>query len=149
MHGQWKGQSTSMIPARNLPSDRDNCLRRCVASLLELDTVAVPHFVGEQAINGAEAEWHEPGRWLHSLDAWLKPRGLVALHFKVKADFYAPCYWIAIGEPRGSRRVLHAVVMFGDELVHDPSPGSGIKKPLHALILAPIDAARFNRHVKG
>jgi hypothetical protein len=92
-----------------------DCLRACVATVLELELDDVSVANGSLDHNGAlrvEAEWRE----------WAAGRGL-ALH---SSPLYAPTYlpaWIAIvAMPWGE---AHALVMQHDRLLYDPATAPG------------------------
>jgi hypothetical protein len=92
-----------------------DCLRACVASILELDIDELPNFHGDG--------WWD--RWV----AWGEARGL---------DFccYAPEdlppeaeYWIAGPDSPRIPDVKHAVVVNGGEIVWDPHPDADPEHP--------------------
>lgn len=94
-----------------------NCFSACVASILELPIEEVPYFMGDPE------EPHDA--WGRRLDAWLRPRGLYALHFEndpTAADAYpiSGLYILGGRSPRGD--FAHAVVACGKRIVHDPHP---------------------------
>lgn len=86
--------------------DRDghgDCVRACVASILELPADRVPHF----GLFG----WN----WMHALASFCS----VALVVPYEAEGF----WIATGiSPRG---IGHACVYSGHSLAHDPHPSRG------------------------
>lgn len=127
-----------MIPSSQLCLASDgkigDCMRACIASVLELPTEAVPHFVEE----------HGEAWFIHAYN-WLEARGYGIL--KVLGDFFRQGeYWklelqtvlwaegipcIAVGaSPRVDRNgdaMRHAVVWLNGKLAHDPHPsGDGI-----------------------
>lgn len=88
----------------------DDCFRTCIANYLQVDNVTdIPNFIHEPDCN-------------FMMWKWLNERGLDLL-FPVydwwneqKADYL----WIGCGMgPRGHR---HAVLMRGNEMLHDPHP---------------------------
>lgn len=105
-----------------------DCFRACVASLLELDLPVVPHFMeglppwSEE--DAARLAWQEAFR--SAVDAFLLPRGFC--YFEV--SFQVPIselplrppagLWIGMGRVPGAS-CDHAVVMRGEQLVHDPA----------------------------
>lgn len=81
-----------------------NCLQAAVASLLDLDLAAVPHFI-------LHADWLE--RMVAFGAAW----GYRVLHRPASAPV---AFGLAVGpSPRG---VIHAVVCIDGQLVWDPHP---------------------------
>lgn len=87
-----------------------NCFSACVASILHFDLNDVPYFMGESD-------------WFAAFRAWLKPHHYGALQvFGMHAEVTeSGILWIAGGRsPRGD--YLHAVVMKGSVMVHDPHP---------------------------
>lgn len=102
-----------------------NCLAACIASLLDLPLSAVPQRTTTDTASEANfTDWERLALWLHA-------RGLMLLEVDGKAwstnglldsEYEAP---LCIGggpSPRGGK---HAVVLRGDELVHDPHPDGG------------------------
>lgn len=84
---------------RNIPGD---CMRTAVASLLDMPTEAVPHFVLFDD-------------WFAAFSLWLKGRGLRVIAL---AEPDREC--LALGmSPRG---VEHIVVWGRRGLIHDPHP---------------------------
>jgi hypothetical protein len=106
-----------------------NCLSACVASLLHLRIDEVPTFCDKPD-------------WLCVLNAWLRERGLWAMCYVYETSLVPPGFWIMGGKsPRGD--FLHAVVMRGSEMVHDPHPSrDGVLSRVDCTILVPIDPAR-------
>lgn len=89
---------------RGIPGD---CMRTAVASLLDLPTEAVPHFVLFDA----------PGDWFKAFNMWINGRGLMIKPL-AKRDVDRQC--LAIG--MSPRDVEHVVVWGPEGLVHDPHP---------------------------
>jgi len=80
---------------------RGDCMRACVASILELDPKDVPHFAED---------------WPRSWFAWERARSLFLMtHDKAPAG-----YSIANGD--GPRGVKHSVIHLDGKMVHDPHP---------------------------
>ena len=106
-----------------------DCFRACVASLLDLPLEDVPHF----ATFGVE------GGWLLECRRWLKERGLTIIFTDEPPP--AGCLAIASGPtPRGAE---HAVVVRGQELVHDPHPSrAGLSCATSAFYILPLDPLR-------
>lgn len=117
-----------MIPYKMLVTDRftpGDCLRTCIASLLELEPGLVPHF----AADGDPG----PSSWQRARD-WLAPQGL-AIWFTafpgsasldevltsvgaINPDtFYMVGGWGGYGD--------HIVIAVNDHIVHDPARGGG------------------------
>jgi hypothetical protein len=91
------------------PTERGDCLRACIASLLELDPQEVPHFAASD----------EP--WSVTMNDWLGPRGLYAAGFCLAQEDEPPVPRIRVGpSPRGDW--CHAVVVDADGSEHDPHP---------------------------
>lgn len=112
-----------------------NCLSACIASLLELPIEEVPYF-------GAD------GNWLDRLALWLTPRGFWPLICPLDRDarWYPPVLHILSGKgPRdlGRPDVLHSVVAYGNEIVHDPHPSrAGLITHEDVVLLVPVDPAQ-------
>lgn len=94
-----------------------NCLPACIASLLEIGIEEVPHFCRDYRDS-----------WFRAFLNWLEPKGLTAICWlgpgwpEGYAEHLRKLTHIAGGpSPRyEGNDVLHAVVMRGDELLHDP-----------------------------
>jgi hypothetical protein len=120
------------------PSGRPgDCLRACVASLLEMNPLEVPHFMEEAIQNGRANQVVDDPDVV--LDGWLRQRGLKLLSFSFTGGMddkdlymgYGDELYIAWGisprwDPATERRFCHAVVVKGDgygfKLEHDPHP---------------------------
>ena len=99
-----------------------DCHRACIASILELDIIEVPHFFE----NGDEEGL---GKFDSDIREWFKKRGMSYLTFGYETDLQTvlntmkelnpDIYYILGGcSPLG---VGHSVVCLNDEIVHDPS----------------------------
>jgi hypothetical protein len=105
------------------PDERGDCWSACLASLLEVDIgdVPVPH--------SDDAEWH----WWDATREALAPHG----YHCVVADttVYPDGYWLAavpslnLGTYDDGRPVLHIIVMYDGEVVHDPGLGEKRYEP--------------------
>lgn len=103
---------------RGIPGD---CMRTAVASLLDLPTEAVPHFV---LFND----------WFGAFSLWLQGRRLRIKGMRA-ADVDQPC--LALGtSPRG---VEHIVVWGPDGLMHDPHPSRAGIEARQFWALVPIE----------
>jgi len=109
-----------------------DCLRACVASVLDLPSDEVPDFVGE----------HGP-RWFTALQTWLGHLGKHVAYISTASSLSSiatvypyDLFWIAVGDgPRGRR---HAVVCQSNRVVHDPHPSRSGLQPLEdAIIILP------------
>lgn len=117
-----------MKPAETIPGVNHDCLRLCVASILEMHPRRVPHFV---------KRWDA---WLPELCRWLERRGytLTAFHLEGLGGLRAPWvpkgYWIAIVDNSGPEPSSwgsgssHAIVMRGRRKVYDPQEGEFDKR---------------------
>lgn len=106
---------------RGIPGD---CMRTAVASLLDLPTQAVPHFVLFED-------------WFGAFNLWLNGRGL-RIHPLPASNVDREC--LALG--MSPRDVEHVVVWGAEGLVHDPHPSrAGIEaRQFWALVpIAPAD----------
>ena len=93
---------------------RGDCLRACVATLLQEDPVTVPHFVDDPS---------EPN-WVFGLNKFLAPRNLFFVMVPHVRMFWqsaaGPVYYLLIGN--SDRGLNHAVVAYNGKIIHDPHP---------------------------
>ncbi len=128
-------------------TDRGDCLRAAVASLLELDPTTVPHFVQEEE-DGGEYWWDHLLRWLGERGLWIVdvPKHVVLYQTPANALLFAT--GVSPRDPDGKTR--HMVVWEGGihrhqgrGLVHDPHPdGTGLvgdPETWGYYMLAPLD----------
>jgi hypothetical protein len=118
---------------------RGDCFRACVASIFELPSEEVPHFV--QAGNT---------KWWPDLQDWLRTRGLCAICIKVTPDemqFGWPneeTFCIVNGRsPRGNglkHSVVGKLAPWNFEIVFDPHPSrAGLDGPIEdAFMFLPL-----------
>jgi hypothetical protein len=113
-----------------------DCFNACVASIMELprrDVAQVfPNFGGDYW-----AEWRR----------WGEPLGL-EINFRPLGDAPPKGFAIATGKggrlypeghPREGQEIMHAVVVFNGEFVHDPFPGGkGIDRPRYYWTIDPL-----------
>lgn len=139
-------QRISAFGGASIPGD---CVKCCVASVLELSYEDVPHFVaGEwliapRATNGMAAGPPERVDWLTALNDWLRETGwalraMQTMYYKhplppgaAPLDWYEPRSaprgtaprgtWIAVVISENYEQSTHAVVMHDDAVAHDPS----------------------------
>ena len=93
-----------------LNGPESDCLRACVASILEMALDEVPNFVEEDD-------------WMDALARFVRPLGLqpIPLDPGKATDDWAPAgYYIAVG--RTVKERYHAVVGYKGQAVHDPHP---------------------------
>lgn len=112
-----------------------DCYRACLASILDLPSEQVPHFIQDRE---GQPEWRDDER------AWLAARGLQAIVMVLKLPLPTILEWLGAMNPEvhcivmgmGSNGIPHAVVACGGSIVHDPGH-VGITGPLeggqHAL----------------
>jgi hypothetical protein len=107
-----------------------NCFSACVASLLELPIEEVPHFGSDDT-------------WWATFQAWLKPRGLYAVLFKVDSDEQRPPGFHVVSGRSPRHDALHAVVGKGAEIAHDPHPSrDGLVSIEDVVLLVPFEPHR-------
>lgn len=124
-----------------LDLNNGDCLRACLASLLEIELLDIPNF----------AEYGDDN-FGASYRAWLHELGL--RHISLT---YTPDIWptfkdipvIIVGKsPRGDG--YHAVIFQNGVLFHDPYPGmSGLETLDEVWILIPIDIASYIKSMVG
>jgi hypothetical protein len=91
-----------------------DCLRACVATLLQIPPENIPHFGSDP----------ENPNWLYSLNLFLEKRGLWFVEVPNVRMFWhssaSPVFHMLIGKTvRGTR---HSVVAKNGEMIHDPHP---------------------------
>lgn len=99
-----------------------DCMRACIATLLQEDPSKLPHFV---------ADPDEPN-WVFGLNKFLGQRGLWYVQVPHTRMFWHSAvggvYHLLIGET--TRGTKHSVVALNGKLLHDPHPSrSGFKDP--------------------
>jgi hypothetical protein len=108
LHFHTEGEGT-------IPGD---CFRACVASLFDLPTADVPHFVADP--RGAHV-------WFWALNEWLDTKGMQAVIYDGFPCFVPNGGFLAIGSGKSPRGTFsHACIFRVDygppELIHDPHP---------------------------
>lgn len=104
-----------------------DCLKCCVASLLELEYEDVPNFIE-----------YENGNWLVAMKVFLKERGIYPILLQRENFLHQEVNYIAIGEsPRAlqGKGFSHSVIMNGNTLAHDPHPDNKGVGKLNYIIL--------------
>lgn len=106
----------------------DDCARCCIAELMGLNPMAVPHFVAEHG-----------GQWRTALSDWLRPRNLGLLN--VPRDIYWPGKILVCG-PTKRGKDHHMVIFHNGTLFYDPHPsGVGLTRIEKQYLLVPLDLA--------
>lgn len=114
-----------MIPAmmavpHDPPNTYGDCYRACIASIIEVPTIAIPH----PGVRGEE-HWRDE---IKVMDRWLAERGYWTFGIKIfdkdLAEYqeYAIGYYLLGGK---SPRAPHFVVARHGNIVHDPHPEGG------------------------
>lgn len=112
-----------MTTVHSPPDSVGDCFRCCIASILELPAVDVPHFYDGE---GFADDTGRIGR--DRLRAWLKPMGYFFLEVEFEVDWLdawqdagaLDCHYVFSGiSSRGQR---HATVGYKGRLAHDPHP---------------------------
>lgn len=103
------------------PEGKGNCLQACIASILELPLEAVPHF----------ALWYDSPNWHEKLNGWLiQTAGVYEITVQANQMYLETIYGYALLNGLSERGIMHSVVIFNGEMVHDPYPnGKGIITP--------------------
>lgn len=104
------------------PESYGDCLRACIATVMDTPTEQTPHF----ADNGASAE-----EALAHVRRWLEPQGLTIATFAMGGDLSASdvmewmgamnptVTWLLFGQQRSGGD--HVVVCQGGKMVHNPA----------------------------
>lgn len=99
------------------PEEGANCYAACVASLLEIPLVDVPHLHGAEGMTEKGYDGYR-----ERLYRWLRARNLEPLYFKAQHDWIPSGYAImAVRSPR-CPEIEHAVVARDGVVVWDPHP---------------------------
>ena len=128
----------------NLPGD---CLRACLASVLDLPKASVPHFLANDAT------------WYDDMQAWLRLRGLSCLCLPLGLPMYNRALWAMLGPSlviagvyiAGDESRRHAVVAQAGKVLHDPIPEpfartETLDHAFDVLVFASTDPAHTVRH---
>jgi hypothetical protein len=133
---------------------KGDCLRTCIANLLELPVETVPHWLGMEKATEKAGEWEV---WWLEMQSWLKQRGFFFLVMALPANvpwyeipYEAPCVFMG----KTSKGIDHAVI--GEvgkdgsnwKILHDPLPGSTGIVSLESLgFLVPMEPWRAGNSV--
>lgn len=106
---------------KNLGTKGD-CLRACIATLLQEDPNTIPHFVASTDIPN----------WIFGLNQFLARRNLFYVQVPHTRFFWhssaGDVYHLLVGKT--VRDTTHAVVALNGKVIHDPHPSrSGFKDP--------------------
>lgn len=120
-----------------------DCFRACLASILDMNIRAVPHFAA-----------YPSDIWIEELIRWLKVNGYELngtsdyTDERVEAEHGIDGYIIVAGESPRNKDVRHAVVYYGKKMVHDPHPSkAGIVKAEYYYRIEKL-GAEFERNLK-
>lgn len=107
-----------------------NCFAACVASVMECELEDVPEITS-----------HEPDEWFEPIRAWLAGKGLDSLNLSVAGSSWRPMGYAVAGVPSPRGAFMHAVVTYGNKIVHDPHPEGGANPDeiKDVLVLFPAD----------
>lgn len=116
------------------PEERGDCVRACIASILDVPLKSLPNPHGNW-----HAGWHDA----------LSPLGFSMVEIDVR-QWFPPGLWIAQVPSLNLRACSHVLVAQNDELIHDPSTGDCYDDELWGRggavtggwILAALDPAR-------
>lgn len=106
------------------PGATGDCLRACIASVLDMPRRDVPHFVRSHG-----------GEWFGALYDWAQARAITALYIYEMIVEPFPVVWI--GKTARSDD-YHAVVAQSGRMIHDPFPeGGGLIEAERSLLFMP------------
>lgn len=103
----------------------DDCFRACLASLANCDLEDIPHFFAGLS-NGEPVPAHRR----MAIDNWFTRLGLALIRFPLPAESEPQALWMMQESNPGPHYILtgrntkgqdHAVVAYGDQVVHDPA----------------------------
>lgn len=110
---------------QTITGEKGDCFRACLASILDLPTLEVPHFFAESDdMHGATKAWLAPRGITFLPMYFLNPEALQYTHF----GFSGYCILGGYGPRRNERgdhrehAVVGRILPFGAEMVHDPHP---------------------------
>jgi hypothetical protein len=135
-----------MTPVDSLFKEHDpangvfgDCLRACIASMMDLPAADVPHFYADgDKMRPQHEAWAELRRFLYEhgcafveLPFDARARGLEPDEFveRIGETYFLDVHWLLLGKSR--RGFGHNVVCKGGRIVHDPTYGTphGIAGP--------------------
>lgn len=123
-----------MTPFKQLVSGPNgDCVRTCIASLLNMEPSLVPHFFEGLGEDDGVIGWSAAEEWLEPMGAGLfyigMPGTLTVNELLGSFAFTNPdAHFMLCGQ--GANGGMHCVVCKGDRIIHDPSWGSnGIVGP--------------------
>ena len=101
---------------------RGDCMRACIATLLQEDPVSMPHFV----------DTLDHPNWILNLNRFLAERNLFYVQAPHQRMFWhsaaGDVYHLLVGKT--VRETTHAVVALNGKIIHDPHPSrAGFKYP--------------------
>lgn len=115
----------------------DDCIRVCVATILEVPIEDVPNFMADAG---------DESLWVEELRRWLEPLGLSAMCvvFHDGSDGEVTKGVICAAGGHGPRGRAHMVVWKDGEMVWDPHPDGGgiIGEPEDYLLFLPLDPSK-------
>ncbi len=119
----------------NPPESYGDCMRTCIACLIDRDPATVPNWFDPSQICEGYNSWA-------AMDEWLSDVGYVMAKIDVAGDLESLQKYMQSMNP-GILYILagdgHAIIMSGGKVLHDPSWLSlGVKEPSHMLFLLPI-----------
>ena len=100
-----------------------DCFRTCIACLLNVEPIDVPHVYENPLTTGKEGEI--------LMNNYLKQFDIYFIHLPISGDYkavtnwmksYNPNYYLLSGE--SSRGNTHVVIMQEDKMIHDPHPSN-------------------------
>lgn len=117
-----------MIPYKMLVTDRftpGDCMRACIASLLDIEPGLVPHFAHDEP--DGDTLWQRVREWLapQGLAVWLMayPGSATLGDVLTSVGHINPNTFYMIGGWGGYGD--HIVIAINDHIVHDPARGGG------------------------
>ena len=122
----------------NPPESYGDCIRTCIACLLDREPLTVPNFFDPRQCEELPGQYADP--WA-VMEQWLFDERLTSVKIHVGGDLASlQRYMAAMND--GVLYILmgdgHAVIGCGDTIIHDPSwLKLGVKEPSHMLFLLP------------
>ena len=121
------------LTKHNPPESYGDCVRTCLACLLDKEPRDVPNLFKD--VEDTQLAWERTEEWLRS-------EGYILFVLQIVGPIESYFQWIKEFNPNILHILLgnnHAVIACNGKILHDPSwTGIGVQNPTHVLLLMPI-----------